>query len=231
MATKTKTFSGGGKGTGAQKVLNELLDEFGKGLKLDTSNPFGFDTDQEQIRKDMDAATQAEYALQALQANRALNNAEVSAQGNIQNTIADLNKTLAGSASSAGNKGVAAATALQSLLGLNQQNNTMVTDALNGILDVGAQRTNAMLENVNAARQQADSARQMQGSLATDKYASDAAKLSEMGAALSTLGSAYDNTAAQMKMNDATNASQEKIAKTTQKQKVTYGGTYTVKNK
>lgn len=196
--------------------------------KLDTSNPFGFITNQNVIQNALNEATNAAYDLKTKEARQALSQAENTSYSNTQNAINDVRKSMIGSASSGGNVGAAGATALQALLGLGQQNNALVTEGLQGLYNVADERASALKQNAADAITQSNSARQMQANSADTRYTADQTRSAEALAALSALAGTEHTNYYNDKMNTATNASNERIADKTQKQTITYAGGYKV---
>lgn len=165
------------------------------------------------------------------EANLGLNRAEDTAYANTQNSIAELRRAMTGSAANGGSTGAAAATALQAMLGLGQQNSALVTEGLQNIQGIAGERAAALRQNAVDAISQSNSAKTSQATSATEKYNADTTRSAEALAALSALAGTQATNEANERMNTATNASNEKIANTTQKQDITYGGSYTVRNK
>ena len=163
------------------------------------------------------------------EANLGLNRAEDQAYANTKNSIAELRRAITGSASSGGNTGAAAATALQAMLGLGQQNTSLVTEGLQNIQGIAGERAAALRQNAVDAISQANSAKTSQATAAGEKYNADTTRSAEALAALSALAGTQATNAANERMNDATNKTNKEIAKTTQKQQITYKGGYTVK--
>lgn len=219
-----------GVSTEASNALKVLKDASGA-VTLDTSNPFGFITDRTAIQNALDVATNAAYDNNLREAKLGLNKAEDAANANTKTSIAELRKNMAGSASSGGNVGAAAATALQAMLGLGQQNSALVTEGLQKIQGVAGERAAALAQNAVDAISQANSAKGQQATAANEKYNADSTRSAEALSALGALAGATDTNITNERMNTATNKSNEKIANTTQKQNITYGGSYTVKNK
>jgi len=220
-------------------ALNTLKSASAK-AKLDTSNPFGFITDNKTIQKTMDAATNAAYKQKTKEATLGLNKAEDTAYANTQNSINELRKSMLGSASNGGSTGAAAATALQAMLGLGQQNSAMVTEGLQTIQGIAGEKAAALQQNAVDAISQANSAKASQATAANEKYNADSTRSAEALAALGGLaGTMHTNlynknindatNKANIAMNNATNKANKDIAKTTQKQKITYAGGYKVK--
>lgn len=195
---------------------------------LDTSNPFGFITDQNVIQNALDQATNSAYDLKAKEAQQALSKAENTSYNNTQNAINEMRKSMVGSASSGANAGAAGATALQALLGLGQQNNALVTEGLQGMYNVADERAAALQQNAADAISQSNAARQQQATAAGEKYTADQTRSAEALAALSALAGTEHTNYYNDKMNTATNKSNEKIAGTTQKQSISYSGGYKV---
>ena len=209
----------------------KLLQEASAAGKLDTTNPFGFITDQTAIQNALDAATNAAYDNNMREARLGLNRAEDTAYANTMNSIAELRKNMASSATSGGNVGAAAATALQAMLGLGQQNSALVTEGLQNIQGIAGERAAALAQNAVDAISQANSAKGQQATAANEKYNADTTRSAEALASLGALAGTQATNEANERMNTATNASNEKVANTTQKQNITYGGSYTVKSK
>ena len=223
-----------------QKII-DLLGENTKSATADTSNPFGFLTDRDAILAALNNATIAAYDLKRKQANQDLAKAEDTAYRNTKDAVSQLKNALVGSAASGGNVGASNATALQALLGLGQQNNTLVTEGLNGLNNINDEETSARRQNEVDAISQSNSAKQMQSSEAGNRYTADQARSSEALAALGSLGGVRDTNQTNKGMNDATNltnkdianinaASNEKVAKigANTTQNINYGGTYSV---
>lgn len=198
---------------GSSDIQTNMYGKYQSDPSLDTSNPFGFFTDRTKIQQALDKATNDAYALKAKEANRGLVSAENTAYANTNNAVADIRRALAGSAATGANRGSAAATALQSLLGLGQQNNELVTTGLQSIMDVADQKAAALSENANKAIDISNNAKNLQSNSATSVYSSDATMWSELTSALSSLTSSLNTDYANDKMNAATNATNESIAK------------------
>lgn len=196
---------------------------------MDTTNPFGFITDNTTIQNALDLATNAAYDNQVREAKLGLNRAEDTAYANTQNSIAELRRAMTGSAANGGNTGAAAATALQAMLGLGQQNSALVTEGLQNIQGIAGERAAALRQNAVDAISQSNSAKTSQATAASEKYNADTTRSAEALAALSALAGTQATNEANERMNTATNTSNENIAKTTQKQQITYKGGYTVK--
>lgn len=194
--------------------------------KLDTSNPFGFITDDQRIKNALDESTNAAYDVQTKEANLGLNRAEDTAYANTQNAVNELRKSMVGSASSGGNAGAAGATALQAILGLGQQNTGLVTEGMQNIQKVAGERTAALKQNAVDAISQSNSARAQQASAANEKYSADTTRSAEALSALGALAGTEHTNITNKQMNADTNKTNKKIANTTQKQKITYAGGY-----
>lgn len=197
---------------GASSVANTYAGQQKQGVDLDTTNPFGFLTNRETIQSLLDAATDAAYNYKAKEARRGLVDAENTAYANTNNAVNDIRKALAGSAATGANRGTAAATALQSLLGLGQQNNELVTTGLQNIIDVADQRAAEKAANASNAIDISNNAKNLQSNSATSVYSSDATMWSELTAALGALTSSLNTDYVNNKMNDATNAVNKAIA-------------------
>lgn len=198
--------------------------------KLNTSNPFGFITDKSIIQNALDEATNAAYDNQMKEAQLGLNRAEDTAYANTQNSISELRKAMSGSASSGGNAGAAAATALQAMLGLGQQNSALVTEGLQNIQGLAGERNAAIRQNAVDAISQANSAKASQANSANEQYNADQTRSAEALAALGALAGTEHTNYYNDKMNTATNEANKKIANTTQKSTITYKGGYSVKS-
>lgn len=183
-----------------------------------TNNPFGFITDQNVIKDALDQATNSAYDVKTKEAQQAMNKAENTTQANTRSAIANLRGSLAGSASSGANQGAANASALQAILGLGQQNNQTVTEGLQGLYRVADERAAALRQNAVDSISQANTAKTYESTSANERYASDA-----------NLAGIVDTNRANEAMNEATNKSNEKIANTEQKQRITYRGGYRVR--
>ena len=194
--------------------------------KLDTSNPFGFITDDQRIKNALDESTNAAYDVQTKEANLGLNRAEDTVYANTQNAVNELRKSMVGSASSGGNAGAAGATALQAILGLGQQNTGLVTEGMQNIQKVAGERTAALKQNAVDAISQSNSARAQQASAANEKYSADTTRSAEALSALGALAGTEHTNQTNKQMNTDTNKTNKKIANTTQKQKITYAGGY-----
>lgn len=201
--------------------------------KLDTSNPFGFIVDQNQILNNLNNATKSAYDVKAKEAALGLSKAEDSAYSNTQNAINGLRNTMASASASGANKGVAGATALQALLGLGQQNNALVTEGLQNVQKVADERAAAMAQNAVTALEQSNSARGNVANAANQKYTADQNRSAAALEALGNLAGAMDTNRANLEatkdtnktnksMNTATNSANKTIAKTTQKQQIKY---------
>lgn len=196
--------------------------------QVDTTNPFGFITDRNVIQNALDAATNAAYDNQIREALLGLNRAEDTSYANTQNSIAELRRAMAGSASSGGNVGAAGATALQAMLGLGQQNSALVTEGLQHLQGIAGERAAALRENAMNAITQSNSARTAQATAASEKYNADQTRSAEALAALGALSGTMHTNYYNDKMNTDTNNANKVIADTTQKQSITYGGGYKV---
>lgn len=199
--------------------------------KLNTTNPFGFITDKGSIQSALDEATNAAYDNQMREATLGLNRAEDTAYANTQNSMSELRKAMSGSAASGGNTGAAAATALQAMLGLGQQNSALVTEGLQNIQGLAGERTAALRQNAVDAISQANSAKASQANSANEQYNADQTRSAEALAALGALAGTEHTNYYNDKMNKDTNKANKDIAKTTQKQTITYKGGYSVKSK
>lgn len=226
MATKKKaktrsTTKAVNKANATAAKTTSLLKNASASAKLDTSNPFGFITDNATIQSALDAATNAAYDVEAREANLGLNRAESSAQNNIQNTANALRGQLATSNASGGNVGAANATALQAILGLGQQNNALVTEGLQGVQGVAGKRSSALAGNAATALEQSNAARGQQATAANEKYTADQTRSAEALSSAGALAGTVHTNQVNRAMNDDTNTANKKIANTTQKQKVT----------
>ena len=208
-----------------------ILQNATNNANLNVSNPFGFITDENKILDALKASTNAAYDNQMREANLGLQRAEDTAYANTQNSISELRRAMAGSASNGGNTGAAAATALQAMLGLGQQNSQLVTEGLQNIQGIAGERAAALRQNAVDAISQSNSAKASQATAATEQYNADQTRSAEALAALGALAGTQHTNYYNDKMNQDTNKANKDIAGTTQKQNITYGGTYTVKSK
>lgn len=213
MANKTNTY--------AKKALANLKQNTASAT-LDTSNPFGFITDQSAIQVALDKATNAAYDNNMKEATLGLNKAEDSAYSNTQNAVNELRNILAGGVSSGANRGATGAAAIQALLGLGQQNTDLVTEGLQSIQGVAGERAAALAQNAVSAIEQSNSAKGQQATAANEKYTADQTRSAEALAALGALAGTVDTNRTNERMNNATNKANKAIAKTTQKQRITY---------
>lgn len=197
----------------SKAILNNMTGQQSQGVALDTTNPFGFLTDRATIQNLLDAATEAAYVQKEKEAKRGLVDAENSAYANTNNAVSEIRKNLAGSAATGANRGSAAATALQSLLGLGQQNNEMVTTGLQNIVDVADQKAAALAANANTAIDTSNNAKNLQSNSATSVYSTDGTMWSELTAALSSLASSLNTDNTNLTMSNNTNATNEAIAR------------------
>lgn len=199
---------------GAQEASNRFLSSYDRGVAQDTSNPFNFIVDYADILAKMNAATTAAYDLKAKEAKRGLVDAENTAYANTNNAISELRKTLAGSAANNASKGSAAAAALQSMLGLGQQNNELVTTGLQGIYDIADEKAATLAQNAANAIETSNAGKSLQANASNSKYSSDATMWSQVAAALSSLMSTTNTDYVNKIMNDATNKTNLDITKT-----------------
>lgn len=190
--------------------------------KLDTSNPFGFITDQAKILNALNAATNAAYDNQMTEANLGLNRAEDTAYSNTQNAINELRRNMTSSTMSGANQGAAGATALQAILGLGQQNNALVTEGLQNIQKIAGERAAALADNAATSIDKANSAINNQASAANQKYTADQNRSAAALEALGALAGVQHTNEANRAMNKDTNTANKQIASTTQKQSITY---------
>ena len=201
-----------------------------KRASMDTRNYFGMINDYNDIVNKMNKATQDAYDVKMREANLGMNRAENTSYNNTRNAINDLKNTMIGSASSGANQGAANATALQALLGLGQQNNELVTEGLNNIYGIAGERAAAMSQNAANAINTANEAKNNMLTAATSRYASDNERAAAALGALGEFGAAVDTNNANISMNNATNRTNLKIAKTPQRQVITNRGTVTYNN-
>ena len=185
-------------------------------------------TDRTAIQAALDSATNAAYDNQIREANLGLNRAEDKAYANTQNSIQELRRAMSGSASNGGNVGAAAATALQAMLGLGQQNSALITEGLQNIQGIAGERTAALRQNAVDAISQANSAKTAQATAAGEQYNADTTRSAEALAALGALAGTINTNQTNDKMNTDTNKTNKEIANTTQKQQITYSGGYKV---
>ena len=163
------------------------------------------------------------------EAERGLNKAEDTAYANTQNSISELRKSLAGSIATGANRGSAAATALQAMLGLGQQNSQLVTEGLQNIQGIAGERAEALAQNAVEAISQANTAKGQQANVATEMYNADQTRSSAAMQALGELAGVKHTNRTNKDMNNATNKTNLAVAKTPQKQTITYKGGYSVK--
>ena len=196
---------------GAKEASNRFLSSYDKGVSLDTSNPFNFIVDYADILGKLNDATNKAYDLKTKEAQRGLVDAENSAYANTNNAINELRKTLAGSAANNASKGSAAAVALQSMLGLGQQNNDLVTTGLQGLYDIADERASTLAQNAANAIETSNAGKSLQANASNSKYSSDSTMWSQVAAALSSLMSTTNTDYVNKIMNDATNKTNLKI--------------------
>ena len=196
---------------GAKEASNRFLSSYDKGVTQDTSNPFNFIVDYADILGKLNDATNKAYDLKTKEAQRGLVDAENSAYANTNNAINELRKTLAGSAANNASKGSAAATALQSMLGLGQQNNELVTTGLQGLYDIADERASTLAQNAANAIETSNAGKSLQANASNSKYSSDSTMWSQVAAALSSLMSTTNTDYVNKIMNDATNKTNLKI--------------------
>lgn len=166
----------------------------------------------------MNAQSDAAWALSRQQQIEAMNAAEAQNYANTQNAIAQMRNALAGSASSGANRGAANATALQALLGLGQQNSQATTQGMQSYQDTSKEAAAARAANaVNAL----DLSRETMNSMynnATSAYGADHTYgMQGIAEAYGNVAAGADTNASSERMNTATNATNEKVAATTQK--------------
>ena len=203
----------------AQKAVQTLQGQTASASKYDTSNPFKFITGLGQIQGAMDRATQAAYDQKRIEAMQGLNAAEDSAYANTQEAIRGLRNSMAQSTASGANRGAAGANAVQALLGLGQQNNALTTQGLQNIQNIAGERAAQLAQNASEAIERSNAAKSSQASAANEKYAADQNYRSAAATALGGLSGSMHTDVYDYKMNKQTNASNQKIAKTTQKTK------------
>ena len=196
---------------GAKEASNRFLSSYDKGVSQDTSNPFNFIIDYADILAKLNDATNKAYDLKTKEAKRGLVDAENSAYANTNNAINELRKTLAGSAANNASKGSAAAVALQSMLGLGQQNNDLVTTGLQGLYDIADERASTLAQNAANAIETSNAGKSLQANASNSKYSSDSTMWSQVAAALSSLMSTTNTDYVNKIMNDATNKTNLKI--------------------
>ena len=196
---------------GAKEASNRFLASYDKGVSQDTSNPFNFIIDYADILGKLNDATNKAYDLKTKEAQRGLVDAENSAYANTNNAISELRKTLAGSAANNASKGSAAAVALQSMLGLGQQNNDLVTTGLQGLYDIADERASTLAQNAANAIETSNAGKSLQANASNSKYSSDSTMWSQVAAALSSLMSTTNTDYVNKIMNDATNKTNLKI--------------------
>ena len=196
---------------GAKEASNRYFSSYDKGVSQDTSNPFNFIIDYADILAKLNDATNKAYDLKTKEAQRGLVDAENSAYANTNNAINELRKTLAGSAANNASKGSAAATALQSMLGLGQQNNDLVTTGLQGLYDIADERASTLAQNAANAIETSNAGKSLQANASNSKYSSDSTMWSQVAAALSSLMSTTNTDYVNKIMNDATNKTNLKI--------------------
>ena len=196
---------------GAKEASNRFLSSYDKGVSQDTSNPFNFIVDYADILGKLNDATNKAYDLKTKEAQRGLVDAENSAYANTNNAINELRKTLAGSAANNASKGSAAAVALQSMLGLGQQNNDLVTTGLQGLYDIADERASTLAQNAANAIETSNAGKSLQANASNSKYSSDSTMWSQVAAALSSLMSTTNTDYVNKIMNDATNKTNLKI--------------------
>lgn len=171
----------------------------------DTSNPFKFITDYQTIVDALNKATTSSFDVKSKEANLGLNKAENTSYINTLNAVSELRKSIAGSAASGASVGAANATALQALLGLGTTNKDTVTEALQGIQQIAAERQAAMNQNAADAMNISNTAKNLQGTIANEKYNAELTVVAEALAALGALMGTSDTNATNERMNTATN--------------------------
>lgn len=190
----------------AGKAIGTLQTQTAKGAKYDTSNPFGFLTNEKTIQNRMDEATSKAYDVKKQEAMQALNSAEDTAYANNQNAIQGLKNSMASSTAAGANRGAAGANAVQALLGLGQQNNQLVTQGLQNIQNVAGEKAAAMAQNAADAIDKSNAARGQQAGAANEKYSADQGYRAQAATALGSLASSMHTDAFNKEMNDSTNA-------------------------
>lgn len=213
MATATSEY--------AKKALEALRSASGSAT-LDTTNPFGFITNQNIIQGALDKAANAAYDVKTREANLGLSKAEDTAYANTQNAISELRRAMSGGVANGANRGATGAAMIQALLGLGQQNTGLVTEGLQNIQGIAGERAAALAQNAVTAIEQANAAKGQQATAASEKYTADQTRSAEALAALSALAGTVDTNVRNERMNNATNAANKAIASTTQKQEITY---------
>ncbi len=201
----------------AKNAVANLTSALGLGSRLDTSNPFGFITNDKTILNALNNAAVAAYNQQAREALQNYNRAEDTLYRNTQDTVNEMRRNLVGSVSSGANVGAANATALQAILGLGRDNAAATTEALQGVQNVAGQKAAALAQNASEAISQSNQAKAQQGQIATDKYAADMNRAAYAAEALGSLAGAVDTNASNERMNRATNLTNARVAQTTQR--------------
>lgn len=201
----------------AKDAVANLTSALGLSNKLDTSNPFGFITDDQRILDALNEAAIAAYDQQAREEMQNYNRAEDTLYRNTQDTVNEMRRNMVGSASAGANVGAANATALQAILGLGRENAAATTEALQGVQNVAGQKAAALAENASNAITQSNEAKAQQAQVSTEKYAADMNRAAYAAEALGSLAGAVDTNKSNEQMNQATNLTNQKVAQTTQK--------------
>lgn len=209
------------------QMQNSLTDRHGNRMAVNDLDSYVTDqlrndysdfTDYGSILNKYNAQSDASWDLSRAQQIQAMNSAEAQNYANTQNSIAQMRNALAGSASSGANRGAANATALQALLGLGQQNSQTTTEAMQGYQNTSREAAAARAANAVSAL---DSAREGTNSMyenATSAYNSDHLYGNQgIAESIGTLASGMHTDTTNDKMNKDTNATNLKVAKTTQK--------------
>ena len=211
VGTGISTNSGTTMSDAVSKALG-MLESKMNGPVYDTSNPFKFITDYDTIVNTLNDATKKSYDVKTKEAHLGLNKAENTSYANTLNAIAEMRKSLAGSAASGASVGAANATALQALLGLGSTNKDSVTEALQTIQQIAGEKQAAMAQNASNAIDISNTAKNLQGTIANEKYNADLTVVAEALAALGALVGTHDTNATNERMNIATNNANQKIA-------------------
>lgn len=201
----------------ARKAIDTLNAQVASNPVYDTSNPFGFITNENTIQNRMDEATRKAYDVKRQEAAQALNAAEDTSYANTQEAVRGLKNSMATSTASGANRGAAGANAVQALLGLGQQNNQLVTQGLQNMQNVVAEKAAAMAQNASDAIDKSNAARGQQAGAANEKYSADQGYRAEAAKAVGSLASSMHTDAVNKEMNDATNAANQTVAAVTGK--------------
>ena len=200
---------------------DKLLASIIEGLKVNNLDSYitpqmraDYIRDRGEIQGALDTATNAAYNLQRAEALQDAARSETTNYRNTQNAIADMRRNLIGSASSGANVGAANATALQALLGMNQQNTDVTTEGLRNLANVGKERSAQLAQNAVEAINTANSATNDMYGAGTSAYGSDRSYAAQGAAeALGALTGTRETNASNERMNNATIEGQKAVQK------------------